>query len=279
MFDLYTGILKMTVDFRDDGKDISIKYLLDANYDQLFELYQINEIAGTKNDFNKALNLLNWISSNIYHYGNYNNHITNTALDLFKYAFGKGEKYGINCRSLSLALTECLLAIGIKARTIYIMPYSPYDFDNHVVCEAWIVEMDKWVMFDPTYNLFASYNKIPLNVIEIRSLLADQKEVIFNKEANYNRQPINKDELVTYYAKDLFRFMLSDIQGSDSESIEGRRMINIAPYGYDITKFTLANIDFRIKMMGNNKNMQKWRKAAEEDIIIYKGLELLDKPE
>jgi transglutaminase-like putative cysteine protease len=275
MFDLYSGIIKMMEEFRDDGKDITIRYLLDADYKDLCATYKLKENAGSKADFDKALNLLNWISSNIYHYGNYDNHVTNTAMELLDYAFGKGEKYGINCRSLSLALTECLLAIGIKARTIYIMPFSPYDFDNHVVCEAWIGELDKWVMLDPTYNLYATLNNVPLNILELRGLLANQEEVIYNNEAKYNGTPINKDEISTYYAKDLFRFMVFDIQGTDSENMAGRRLINITPCGYDVKKCTLANIDFRINKWGNNENLQTWRKSTETDKLIYKGLDIL----
>ncbi len=275
MFDVYSGIIKMAEDFRDDGKDITIRYLIDADYKDLFETYKLKEIAGTKADFDKAIKLLNWISSNVFHYGNYDNHVTNTAMELLDYAFGKGEKYGINCRSLSLALTECLLAIGIKARTIYIMPFSPYDFDNHVVCEAWIGEIDKWVMLDPTYNLYATFNNVPLNILELRGLLANQEEVIYSNEANYNGNPINKDEISTYYAKDLFRFMISDIQGTNSENIDGRRLINITPFGYDVKQCTLANIDFRIKKWGNNENLQTWRKSSETDKLIYKGLDIL----
>jgi transglutaminase-like putative cysteine protease len=275
MYDLYSGINKMMGEFRDDGMNINISYLLGADYSNLCKTYKLNEVAGTGTDFNKAINLLDWISSHIYHYGNYDNHVINTAINLFDYAFDKGERYGINCRSLSLALTECLLAIGIKARAIYIMPFSPYDFDNHVVCEAWIGEIEKWVMLDPTYNLYATLNSIPLNILELRGLLANQEEVVYNNEANYNGTPINKDEITTYYAKDLFRFMISDIQGSDSENIEGRRLIYITPNGYDVKQFTLANIDFRIKKSGNNENLQIWRKNAEEDRIIYKGLDIL----
>lgn len=275
MFDVYSGIIKMMEDFRDDGKDIAIRYLLDADYNNLCETYKIKKIADTKTDFDKAINLLNWISSNVYHYGNYDNHVTNTAMELLDYAFGKGEKYGINCRSLSLALTECLLAIGIKARTIYIMPFSPYDFDNHVVCEAWIGDINKWVMLDPTYNLYVTFNGSPLNIFELRGFLANQEEVIYNNGANYNGTPINRDEISTYYAKDLFRFMISDIQGTNSENIDGGRLINITPCGYDVKQYTLANIDFRIKKWGNNENLQTWRKNTESDRLIYKGLDIL----
>lgn len=275
MFDVYTGILKMMDDFYDDGTAITIRYLLDADYSELSGTYKLNEIAGNKSKFEKAINILNWISSNIYHYGSYDNHVTNTALELLKYAFGNGEKNGINCRSLSIALTECLLAIGIKARTVYIMPFSPYDFDNHVVCEAWIAEFNKWVMLDPTYNLYVTYNNIPLNILELRGLLAQQEEVIFNKEANYNGTPIDKKEILTYYAKDLFSFMIYDIQGSNAEAMAGIKLINIAPCGYDVKKSTLANIDFRIKKWGNNEKIQVWRKSAEAERVIYKDVSVL----
>ena len=275
MFDLYTGILKMADSFHDDGSDVFIEYLLDADYRCLCETYNLLEIAGKNSDFEKSVNLLNWVSSNIYHDGNYTNHIENTAMKLLEYSFGKSIENGINCRSLSLLLTECLLAVGIEARTIYILPLSPFDFDNHVVCEAWIDDLNKWIMLDPSYNLYAAKDGKCLNVIELREALANQEEIVFNEGANYNGDPINKNELLEYYAKDLYRFMVADKQGSNSESIEGRKMINIAPVGYDVLKCTLSNIDYRMKKWGDSENLRAWRKDAEAEKIIYKGLNFL----
>jgi transglutaminase-like putative cysteine protease len=275
MLNIYTGLLKMMDDFQDDGTDVTIKYLLDADYQELSRAYNLYNVAGNEDDFNKAANLLKWISSNIHHYGNYDNHVKHTAMDLFEYSFGKGSQKGINCSSLSVALTECLLAIGLKARTIFIMPFSPYDFDNHVVCEVWIKTLNKWVMFDPTYNLCVFHNNEPLNVLELRKLLADKEDVTFNNDANYNGDPINKDEVIEYYAKDLFYFMFSDIQGSDSDNISGRRYIHVAPIGYDTKKANLANIDYRIKERGASEDLLNWRKNTEIGKVIYKGLTVL----
>ncbi|MHB1154569.1 MAG: hypothetical protein ACYCWE_03325 [Eubacteriales bacterium] len=101
--------------------------------------------------------------------------------------------------------------------------------------------------------------------------MANQEEVVYNNEANYNGAPINKDEITTYFAKDLFRFMVSDIQRTN----DGVRYISITPCGYDVKKFILANIDFRIKKWGNNEGLQNWRKNAENDKLIYKGLDIL----
>lgn len=123
----------------------------------------------------------------------------------------------------------------------------------------------------PTYNLYVTFNGIPLNIYELRGLLANQEEVVYNNGANYNGTPINKDEITTYYAKDLFRFMISDIQGTN----DGLRYINITPCGYDVKQSILANINFRIKKWGNNENLQSWRKNVESDRLIYKGLDIL----
>ena len=273
MLDVYAGLLKMMDDFQDDGSNVEIKYLLDDDYQELCSAYNLRDIAGDEDDFGKAVNLLKWISSNIHHYGDYDNHVKNTAMDLFEYSFGKGSEKGINCSSLSAALTECLLAIGIKARAVYIMPFSPYDVDNHVVCEAWVESLDKWVMFDPTYNLYALRNNEPLNVLELRRLLADRKDVVFNNEANYNGNPIDKDEIMEYYAKDLFYLMVSDIQGSNPDSIS--KYIRVAPIGYDAKKSRLANIDYRINKRGESEHLLNWRKDTEKAKIIYKGLAVL----
>ena len=276
MFNVYSGLLKMMDDFRDDGMDVQLKYLIDDDYSELKNTYHLDEIAGSGSDFQKAVNLLNWISSHIYHYGNYDNHVRNTAMDLFDYAFDKGENRGINCRSLSLALTECLLAVGVKTRTVYILPFSPYDFDNHVVSECWIEELNKWVLFDPTYNLyFSDKDGTPLGILELRQKLAEQEEIVFSELANYNGNPLNKDEIITYYAKDMFRFLLSDTQAPNSEEVSGRKIIHITPVGYNVKKASLANIDFRIKNWGDSPAMQNWRKNEQETEVIYKGIELL----
>ena len=275
MFDVYSGMLKMMDCFLDDETDVPIKYLIDEDYGELCEKYTLFDVAGNKDAFDKTVNLLEWISSNVFHYSNYTNHVENTAIKLLEYSFGKGVDKGINCRSLSFVLTECLLAVGVKARTIYIMPFSPYDFDNHVVCEAWIENLNKWVMVDPSYNLYAFHKDKYLNILELRSLLANQADISFNDKANYNNNPIDKNELISYYAKDLFRFMVSDIQGSNSEILEERRMINITPIGYDVRQFTFVNIDYRIRKSGENDKLKKWRKDAEIEKIIHKGTDIL----
>lgn len=276
MNDLYPGILRMLENFNQDTPiDLKIQYIL-GNNDDLLKKYDLYTIAGNGDDFSKVVNLMEWESSHIYHKGDYDNHITNEAQYLFEYAYDKGAEHGINCRSLAIALAECLLAMNIKARVVYLMPFSPYDTDNHVACEVWIPSLNKWVMFDPTYNLYSmAEDGIPLSIIEIRQNLALEKNLIFNRKVNYNGNEIDTGDIIDYYAKDFFCFRIHEIQTKGSEERDGNRIIDIAPNGYDCKKCMLANIDYRIKLWGDNEAMQNWKDRVSKGNIIYKPLKLL----
>jgi len=276
MYDLYTGLLRMYDDFRDDGKVVDMVYRYDKELDILKETYELEKLTGAGSDFDKIVSLLHWEAKHIFHKGDYDNHVINRAMDLLEYSYNKSAEYGINCRSLSIVLTECYLSIGIKARTIYLMPLSPYDRDNHVVCEAWSNEYNKWIMVDPTYGLYlVDEKKTPLNVMEIRERLAFQKELNLNEGCHYNGNELDKNEILEYYAKDFFYFQIRKIHGYNMDGIENNWMITIAPKGYDVKKKELANIDYRIKQWGDNESFQNWRRNVEEGSIIYKDITLL----
>lgn len=276
MYNLYTGMLRMCEDFRDDGREVELVYQTDEALEVLKETYELEKRMGTGSEFDKIISLLQWETDHIFHKGDYDNHIRNRAVDLFEYSYDKEAEKGINCRSLSISLTECYLSVGIKARVVYLMPFSPYDGDNHVVCEAWSKDYNKWIMVDPTYGLYLMDEEgTPLNIIEIREKLAFQEKLKFNEGCHYNGNPIEEKEIIEYYAKDFFYFQIKRIQGYDVENIENNWMVTIAPNGYNVKKRIIANIDYRIKKWGDNEQLQRWRKAAEDDFLIYKDIKLL----
>lgn len=82
-------------------------------------------------DLEKALNLLGWVNQHIRHKGNYDNSDRQDALTLLEAAFDKD--YGINCLAMSIVLCECLLAVKIKARVMYMMPQNVEDGDTIAV--------------------------------------------------------------------------------------------------------------------------------------------------
>jgi len=275
MYEVYAGLLKMMDKFQKSNTPCSITYELDADYSELKEKYPLEQVAGGGTDEERSFRLLSWIAEHIKHKGDYDGHVQNTALALFEYAFDT--ENGINCASLSMALTECLLAVGIKARAVFIHPFSPYDCDNHVVCEAWSKERKKWMMLDPTYGSGAFYEEVPLSIAEIRKLLAERKEIVFSETIHYNGEPVTDlQDVREYYAKDLFWMMLTSIQGSQKDFSKMGLAYYFAPEGFDVKKHMLANIQYREELWGKQEWLEQRKKMLAVDAeFIYQDLEAL----
>ena len=279
-YDIYTGLLK-AFPLRTEGKnDINFSY--DNNHPQFAQLkseYPIEAIAGDGRDFPRAVNLLHWVSEHIYHKGDYAGTIAHNSLDLLNYSYDMGSLCGINCVALATILSECLLAIGLKARQVFLIPCSPYDGDNHVVTNVYIKEMNKWVMLDPTYNAYLSNEQGEyLSLLDLRNHLANQDPVFFNNEAKYNDDIWTEEsakETIEYYAKNLFYFKTSEKstfgdgnaigEGKDSEN----RYIILSPQGYDLKQTQLSNIEYRIKKYGDNPRVQSWLNRVKQEEYNY----------
>lgn len=269
-YDIYTGLLKAFPLRTEVKKDIHFSYDNDnPKFTQLRSVYPIDTIAGDGGDFSKAVNLLYWLSNHMYYKGNFDGTIEHNALDLLNYAYDKGESCGINCVALATILSECLLAIGLKARRVFLMPCSPYDGDFHAVTHVYIREMNKWVMFDPTFNTYFSNEQGEyLNLLELRSYLANQKLVFYNSEA--------KDkENIEYFAKNLFSFqMFENSTFGEGNAIgegsnPGNRLIILSPQGYDLKQIRLTNIEYRINVYGDSPRVQKWIERVKQEEYIY----------
>ena len=255
-YDIYTGLLKafeLPTAIKSD-----VKFAYDNSHpklDRLKSTYPIEAVAGDGDDFSKAVNLLKWVSGHIYHKSDYVGSTPCNALDLLDYAYDKGSANGINCVCLATILTESLLAIGLKARTIFIFPCSPYDGDNHCVTHVYAKEINKWVMIDPTYNAYITNNQgQPLSLVEIRNHLANQEPVFFSAEAKYNDDEWTNESAkagIEYYAKDSFYYQTSELSAFDSRTITGNRTITLCPQGYNAQQVRVSNIDYRIKVYGS----------------------------
>ncbi len=169
------GILRNNLEFA-PGEDYSFVYDFDhEDYPVLLERYGLAETAGDGSEFEKAMRLMDEYSSRLTHESWYDNHVEMKALDLLEYSLDN-PKQGINCRSKAQILNEMCLALGIYSRKVWIMPYSPYDTDCHVVNEVWDSALGKWVMLDITNNQYwVDGNGTPLSVLEIRGMGAKQE--------------------------------------------------------------------------------------------------------
>ncbi len=244
MLDVYSGILFNNQKFENEN-NLIINYDFNCKeYNELKEKYDLKKIAGDGSNLSKSINLLHFLSPRLAHSPFYDNHIKCNALDLLDYSLNNKE-HGINCLNKSKILEECCLALGIYARRVSIMPYSPFDLDNHVVVEVYD---NKWVMLDPsTDGVFVDENRNLLSLFEIREKLANNEFVTYAK-SNDELDDLKKlrekyIDMTTYICKNSFYFVVDE----DSTFGYTNKTLTFAPVNYSIKNKTIANLKYRIK--------------------------------
>lgn len=257
----YISAIKENVRFQ-VSHEIEIEYRKqEPECRELEEQYLLSSIAAGS-DLEKAVSLLSWVNSHIRHTGNYDNSDRQDALTLLKIAFDKD--YGINCLSMSIILCECLLAVSVKARVMYMMPKAVEDGDNHVVVEAFIPELNKWIMLDPTYGSYCMDAEGDiLNLYEIRNCIAEDQMYYFSKDMNYNGESVDDIEDVrNYYAKNLFFLRCRSVQGYGQHREYGN-MVEMAPAGFDVHRRMIENLKYRTRTYGDFEPFRVWMQYEE----------------
>ncbi len=253
MRDIFMGILAQSKEFSEGTKG-SISYDFNcAEYATLRKKYKLVELAGKGSDFERAVNLMKYFAPRLTHSSWYDNHVPCNALDLLAYSFNNPEQ-GINCLNKSKILEELCLAIGIYARRVSIMPYSPYDFDNHVVTEIFDRKSNKWIMLDPTTNGYFIDDKYkPLSLLEMRARFASGEYCSFKSATDRTK---NLDRLKSknvynnmYICKNLFYFIVD----ADSTFGETGKHYIFLPKGFSMKQSKISNAEYRIKNMSADR--------------------------
>lgn len=265
LFDIYSGILFNNQVFAGSGEKEEITYDFDCpDYKTLIEKYGIDRIAGEGTAFQRAERLLHWMSPRLKHKSDYDNHVPCNALDLLDYSLDNPEQ-GINCVNKAKILAECCLAAGIYARRVHIMPYSPYDVDNHVVTEIYDPDLG-WVMLDPSMDgYFVDEAGKPQSVLAIRERLARQQPVSFAtcEEDKTDVQKLMDAHLEdnAYYCKNLFRVGVDRHNGFGNRDREALWLI---PVGFSTKKSILANIEYRMRHYPSAISyFEEWRSKVQ----------------
>ena len=246
MLNIYRGILFNNQEF-ESGNTQEFLYEFDCpEFEELRNKYDLLNIAGNGSDFNRAKRLLHDLAPRLTHSSWYDNHIECNALRLLEYSLDNPEQ-GINCLNKSKILAECALAIGIYARRVRILPYSPYDFDNHVVTEIYDRELNKWIMLDVTTDgYFIDETKTPLSLLEIRNKFANAEFITFvhSTDTLNDLQKLRNQYLDTnmYICKNLFYFQAEQYNTFGEKNI----FLQFVPPHFSIQKTLQANLKYRI---------------------------------
>ena len=242
---IYTGALRVFRDFSASNnsiEDYSFSYdFYSPQYEYLKSKYHIDSVAGNGSELEKALKLLKWCSQNVLHNGGTKDveFIPKTSGDILDYAFGKGREFGVYCRLQAIVFTECCLALGIKSRILHCLPFSPNDFDTHVVSIVYIPDLSKWILLDAGNNRYFTDSKNTiLSPIEIRTRLALDGDIKCNEP---------DDNYKTYMAKNLFYFKSLKYNTYGSDLLKNQETIYCIPAGFDVLDREIAYCEYAIK--------------------------------
>ena len=255
-FRLYTGILRLYDEF-DLGPDKHApKFRYECSHPELVKLrdaYRLDRIAGTGDDWSKAVNLSKWITEHI----GYKADITSSkpevskslpmnADGLLKYSFDKGQDNGINCYMHAIVLTEACLSVGLKCRIVSLNPLNPYDYDNHLVNVVWCTDLSKWAMVDSSFNAYLrDENGVILNPWELRDLLCRHKTVVCNDELEFNGVKHNTVGYLSYLAKNLVYMHSPTLTGFNTTTTSDKPWLTLTPKHFDVCKREAYNMKWR----------------------------------
>lgn len=134
-------------------------------------------IKEAETDFEKTKLLNSWVNGLWSHHGS-NIPEKNDPISILK-EVEEGKRF--RCVEYSIVLTGALNAVGIPARILALKTSDVETRESgagHVVTEAYIKDLEKWIMLDGQWNAIPTLNNIPLNAVEFqRALNNDYSEI------------------------------------------------------------------------------------------------------
>jgi len=228
----YHRLLAKGSDFaRADAVDVAFTYDFDdTRLAELDAKWVLSGIAGAGDTQTRALKLLHWLCAHTRH-GNpiLPEGLQRHADELLDWCFDQPGN-DPNCMHLSVILSECLLAVGIKAYALWCFP-KVYKGDNHVVVQVWLPEGERWIMLDPSWDVYLmdKAGRI-LSAPEVREGLAKGAKLRQNAESRRKE----KNYLI-YMAKDMYHFnRYQDTHYGILHENMRRTRVHLCPAGYDL---------------------------------------------
>lgn len=248
--DRFSGMLKLFEQFESQS-EINADFEYDfsnVRWKELCSQYGLGELIEGDDELSSIIKMLHWVSFRCKYDGTNGNQLELNSIDILNYLKNQIGK-GVNCRCLATILAECLLAIGVKARVLHLVPMSPYDMDNHVVVMAYLTSKSKWIYLDPTYNCYITDDKGEiLSPLEIRTAMANLKSLDLSVDI-ITRDDTTADEdfrnsYTEYIAKNIFAFKCVLNNTFHSETNKAT-YVCLCPEGYNMTKAMKLNCEYR----------------------------------
>ena len=147
-------------------------------HEKLQRIYSLNKIAGEGADFDRVLQVMDWLCTHTQYNGMsiwsaylFQRH--ENSLRMLRYAYDKSFARALNCKHRALLLADCLLALGMPSLPLWLRNVSPQEDGSvvtfkHCVVHAWLANERCWVMLDPSFNAFVTDERgDPLHLVDI----------------------------------------------------------------------------------------------------------------
>lgn len=222
----YIFFLKKYSEYYKDSVEININdQILSSTNTKLLQKFPKTEKGfSVETEIDLIGKVMNWLFAKLAN-SEQNMNLEKKVLDVL-YTIKNKE---INCYVRALALTEMLSYCGFYTRTVRCLPIGTFPYDNHCVTAIYLTSIKKWIVVDPTYNLFfKDDNGVYLSLSEIREkLIQEQKiHVIFNRKFKFTNIKHIEEQYLFYMSKNLFRFRVNAFL--DNENIQ----YELVPRGY-----------------------------------------------
>lgn len=178
--------------------------------------------------WDNTLALAKFVARNIPHANQKIRPEKRNAIALWEYS--RNVEPAFNCRLHAIMLHELLHASGIPSRFVTCLPADSLDSDCHVVNIVWLPERQKWAMIDSDGCSFVTDPAgTPLSLGEIR------EKTIAGEPMEVHPLGVGKtyDDLLSYWAKNLYWFECWESTGFDQEPNNGKhRPVALLPPGF-----------------------------------------------
>ena len=196
---------------------------------ELREKYTLEQrVIGAKSDTEKALVLLNWTNGLWRHNGS-NEPKEYTALSILQ-EVEEGKRF--RCVEFGIVLAAALNSMGIPARMIGLYTKDVETSEccaGHVVTEAYLPDLKKWVFLDGQMNYIPFHNGVPLNAVEYQNAISNNKNQIELRNSKGNFNKIKTNSKINWVTKHLFYYHFGFNSPGTKTKCEEKNSIILVP--------------------------------------------------